>query len=381
LVAQATACAEADDAHIPPAVSQPEPEPEPTTPPPATCQEASAAETVSPAQNNLVFLLDRSASMHKTIGGGQTRWTATRDGLFTLLDTFPTDTWAGLSVFPDGDAPISCCFVNEQNRLDCNACAKGERPSGEVRCDEGTYSSVLTGIAALGSGHVETIKSTVSSSDELMYWGTPMAPALSGVLDNVTGSPLPGVTSIVLLTDGNPAKCKTGNDPEGDSLERVLDVVAMGNSAGVRTYVVGIDAVGVGTDTDAPLSTNLSKIAFAAGTGRFGGCEQSDECAYMVNGETFEASLDAALQSVAKDATSCAFDFPQVAGGQPDLDGTVVTVKAGGDSVEVSRDETHVNGWDVLPGNQQVQLYGAACEQLKSDEQAEVAIAVACTPN
>jgi hypothetical protein len=351
--AQVSACAEADDAHIPPAVSQPEPEPEPTTPPPTTCQEASAAETVSPAQNNLVFLLDRSASMHKTIGGGQTRWTATRDGLFTLLDTFPTDTWAGLSVFPDGDAPISCCFVNEQNRLDCNACAKGERPSGEVRCDEGTYSSVLTGIAALGSGHVETIKSTVSSSDELMYWGTPMAPALSGVLDNVTGSPLPGVTSIVLLTDGNPAKCKTGNDPEGDSLERVLDVVAMGNSAGVRTYVVGIDAVGVGADTDAPLSTNLS----------------------------FEASLDAALQSVAKDATSCAFDFPQVAGGQPDLDGTVVTVKAGGDSVEVSRDETHVNGWDVLPGNQQVQLYGAACEQLKSDEQAEVAIAVACTPN
>jgi hypothetical protein len=382
------ACAAEDkivDVVEPTPVAEPEPEPAPApaptpTPEPATCDDATASHTMTLAESNIVFLLDRSSSMHKSIGNGETRWTATKTGLFAILDTLPADVQGGLQVFPAGDAPRDCCSMRNDNTMDCSSCTDADKPDSAVRCDQSSYSTIPTGVAPLSPGHIDLIKSTVSADDELNYWGTPMAPALNGVIAGTTNGTVAGVTSVVLLTDGLPAACSAEAVPGANNIDRVLEAVAQGQSLGVRTFVVGIDAFGGKGDPDLSLATNLSPIAMAAGTARYGGCEQSDDCAYMVDVDNFEQSLDVALQQVALQATGCAFAMPQVTGGSADLDGSSVSVVIDGTLTDVARDVGHVSGWDALPGGQQLQLYGAACEMLKANPGATVEIVVSCDP-
>jgi hypothetical protein len=373
------ACAEDEQLELP-EVHEPAPEPEPPapTPEPLSCAEVGAVHQVDRAQNNLLFVLDRSASMHKRVDdSSDTRWTLTTAGLFELLDSMPSDAHGGLTFFPKGAKAANCCRINKQNLIDCSGCASGEKPPTGSKCEAETYTKIPTGIAPLDATQVQAIKDKVTQSDGKLFLGTPMVPALSGVLESLSANPLPGVTSLVLLTDGLPAGCGSDND-----LKSVIKQVGAGQAQGLRTYVVGIDATGVGDDASKPLAPNLSKIAKAAGTGRYVGCEQDNECAHMVNIDNFEASLETALTEVALAATSCAFDFPQVADGQVDLVNTTVSIATpGGATTSVARDTSHTDGWDLLPGGQQVQLYGGACEQLKSDGEAVVEIVVGCSPS
>jgi hypothetical protein len=367
----------------PPPVVEPAPEPPPKPaapapmPEPVSCEGASATHTMSLARSNLVFLLDRSSTMHKSIGNDETRWTATTAGLFSILDTLPAETWGGLQMFPAGDAPRDCCVMRADNTMNCSACTVADRPAPDVRCAASTYVDYHADFAPLDPTQVEHIKTTVSADDELNYWGTPMAPALAGVIAAASSASMDGVTSVVLLTDGLPAECD-GVAPDADDLSHVLDAVAVGNSFGIRTYVVGIDGYGAGGDPNFSLASNLSPIATAGGTARYTGCEASDECAYMVDVDNFDESLDEALQAVALEATACAFDMPQVSGGMADLDNTTVSLSIAAGVTSVPRDIAHQSGWDVVPGGNQVQLYGAACELLKENPDTVVEIVVAC---
>ncbi|MBW2524770.1 MAG: hypothetical protein JRI23_11370 [Deltaproteobacteria bacterium] len=348
---------------------------------PASCDEATASHSMGLAQTNLVFLLDRSSSMHKSIGGNKTRWTATRKGLFTILDALPADTWGGLSMFPAGDEPRACCIPLADHTMDCSTCEKADRPSSEVRCDPETYLEIPSGMAPLSDDHIQLIKTTVRADDELNYWGTPMAAALSGVIDGVSTAPPPGVTSIVLLTDGLPGACSTQDDSGANDLDRVLEAAKAGQSVGIRTFVVGIDSTDGAGDDERSLAANLSPMAVAGGTARYLGCEESHDCAYMVDVTNFEQSLDEALHQVALLGTGCAFDMPEVTGGTANLDETAVSVVIDAGVTAVSRDTSHVNGWDVVPSGEQVQLYGAACDLLKTHPDAVVEIVVGCDPS
>jgi hypothetical protein len=357
----------------PPPQKDPDPDPEPQV-----CADATGVYQVKPAQTNLLFLLDRSGSMHLRIAGTETRWTATKSGLFELFDALPQDTVGGITMFPSGDQPVDCCVVTTGNYIDCSACLSGELPGPENRCDALGYESLPVSMAALGATHLSEMKSFVSSADDEFYWGTPLAPALTGTLEAATQQSLNGVTSIVLLTDGLPTSCQTTSDPDANNIQRALDAASGGAQAGVRTYVLGIDAEAASSDPATDLAINLSALASAGGTARSVGCEATNECAYIVNSDNFEMALATSLQEIALDAISCAFDVPEVNGGAPKYDEVNITVESGGQKFTVLRDTSHTDGWDYLPGNQQVQLYGKSCDRLKSDPDASVEVVVGC---
>ena len=348
-------------------------------PTPPWCPDASSVTEVSPAQTNLLFVLDRSGSMHLRVTDTDTRWSLTKAGLADILQTLPSDTAAGLAMFPAGDAPVTCCAITSGNYIDCGACPSGALPGTTERCDPATYASLGVSVAPLDSSQVSSIMAYASSADDEFYWGTPLAPAMQGELEGVSQRALPGVSSVVLLTDGLPTSCNTTADPGANDIQRALDAVAAGASAGVRTYVVGIDAEASSTDPATDLATNLSALASAAGTEKYVGCEQNQDCAYVVNSDNFEQALNDALQAIALDAMSCAFDLPDVQGGQPDYDQVNITVQSGGQDYTIPRDSAHHDGWDYLPGNQQVQLYGQSCDMLKNDADAKVSMVVGCT--
>jgi hypothetical protein len=375
--------ADTEEARIPP-VNQGQ---DPTDPPPddggeqpapEVCSDATGVYEVKPAQTNLAFVLDRSGSMHLGINGTDTRWTATKAGLFQLFDVLPSDAVAGVTMFPAGDQPVTCCTITEANYIDCGACGTGELPGPENRCDALSYQTMPVALGPMSAAHLADMKAFVSTGDDEFYWGTPLAPALSGALDGLTQQSMQGVTSLVLVTDGLPTSCQTTADPSANDIQRALDAASAGAQAGVRTYVLGIDAEAASSDPATDLAINLSAVASAGGTGRFVGCEATNECAYLVNSDNFEEALKISLEEIALDAISCAFDLPEVDGGTPKYDEVNITIESGGQSFTVPRDTAHGDGWDYLPGNQQVQLYGKACERLKTDPDATVEVVVGC---
>jgi len=361
-----------DPGEPPPEESTPEPTPTPEGGP-EVCPDATGVYGVDPAPSNLLFLLDRSGSMHLRVEGDLTRWKMTKSGLESLLMALPSDTNAGLTMFPQGDDPITCCDITASNVISCGNCAAGELPGPQNRCDIQSYLDLPVSMAPLGGGQVEAIMSYVSSADDEFYWGTPLAPALDGAIDAALNLGVSGVTSVVLLTDGRPTSCDTAEDPDANDIQLAVDAAASGLSAAVRSYVVGV------IDGDSAAHPgNLSALAEAGGTARYPGCADADDCAYSVNVANFEADLNQALESIALDAISCSYDVPQVDEGTADYSQVNITVTSEGLTTIVPKDTGHDNGWDYLAGQQQVQLYGKACEMLKADPSAEVEVVVGC---
>jgi len=344
---------------------------------PALCPEATGVYPLSPATSNLLFLLDRSGSMHLRVGDSDTRWTLTTAGLGNILSSVSDDTVAGLAMFPSGDQPITCCAVTAGNFIDCE-CATGELPEPTERCDAATYDALAVPMDTLASSHVTAMTNAVAASDEEFYWGTPLAPALGGTLDAAVSMSLTGVTSVVLLTDGLPTSCDVTADPGANDLVRALDAASLGAASGVRTYVVGIDAEAASSDPSTDLAINLSQLAAAGGTAAFAGCEATNDCAYLVNVDNFEDALASALSSIALEASSCTFELPTPDGGLPDYDAVNITVTSDGDTLAIAHDDSHANGWDYSPNNAQVILFGDACELMKNDATAKIEVIVGC---
>ena len=168
-------------------------------PPSPVCPDASDVYAVEPAASNLLFLLDRSGSMHLRVNATDTRWTLTTAGLANILVSVPDQTVAGLAMFPSGDQPVTCCEVTAGNFVDCT-CADGELPAPADRCDATTYESLAVSMDALDAAHEAEMISTVAASDSEFYWGTPLAPALGGTLDydavNITVTNADGTDAI-----------------------------------------------------------------------------------------------------------------------------------------------------------------------------------------
>lgn len=339
---------------------------------PAVCPDATGVYQVEPADSNLLFLVDRSGSMHLDLPDGGTRWTETKAGLFSIYDALPSYTYSGVTMFPSGDQPITCCEITADNIITCPNCADGELPEPETRCNADTYHNLGVPMASVDALQLEKMKAHVSTVDDEFYWGTPLAPALQGAIESLDSVP-DGVSSVVLLTDGKPTSCHTADDPEANDILRAVDAAQAGNDQAIRTYVLGV------IDGDkAADATNLSAVAVAGGTARYAGCEDNDDCGWAINVDNFASELGAALESIALEAISCTFDVPNVDGGAPDYDAVNITITSDGTTTTIPRDTSHGNGWDYLSGDAQVQLYGAACEQLKQDGSASVEIVVGC---
>ncbi len=361
-----------------PPVTDPEPTPEPDAgkaqPDAAAMVCADSEETYAAARetSNVLFLLDRSGSMQIKLTGNDTRWSATKRGLEDLLASLPSTTRAGAMMFPQGDAPITCCGIDPQlNDVKCH-CATGELPGTTARCNTSTY-RMPVGVSMLDTTHVNAIESYVSSSDTEFYWGTPLAPALTAAISSMQALPMNGPKSVILLTDGYPTSCDTTGDPTANDIQRVVTAASTG-AGNVRTFVMGVIDGTKGARAD-----YLSAIAKAGGTARAPGCDATNDCHYALNAATFAHDIRAAFDAIALQAFDCTFAFPTPKpGAVHDLSKVTVLVKTANGTITLARDTSHQSGWDYLSGQTQFQLYGQACTALKTDAQAKVDVVVGC---
>jgi len=367
--AEETAPAPEEDTAPPPPVEEKDAGPE-TAPP--VCSAASGVYTATPTAHDVLFLLDRSGSMHAKVASGATRWQAAQKAISSLLDAISGTTRAGLDMFPRGDKPITCCWIDPAtNYTDCN-CATGELPTGAKRCAATSYAPALVPLATLGDAQKAAIRATIKTSDAEFYWGTPMKAALQGAIQKQAMIDLDGSRSVVLITDGEPTSCNTTDD----NIDSVV-AAAKGGAAlakPVSTYVVGV--------IDGKLAANaanLSKVAVAGGTKRADGCEATNSCFYAVDAKTFETDITKAFKDIEMKAFSCTFDVPKLASGAPDFDKVNVSLKkSDGTSSTVAHDPTRADGWEFVEGSSKVKLYGAACTAVKADTKTQVEIVLGC---
>ncbi len=339
---------------------------------PAACQTAETVAMATPETANVLFLVDRSGSMQIKLSTGATRWTSTVKGLEDLLGSLKSNVHAGALMFPQGDKPITCCSIDPKaNDVTCN-CAAGELPGTINRCDSTKYQvPVMT--EALDAAQVGDILAYVHSSDKEFYWGTPLEDGLKSAIDAQKASKSLGTKSVILLTDGNPTSCESTADPKANDIARVVQAATDGTKAGIRTFVLGVI-----DGTKGARAENLSPIAKAGGTARSMTCDADNTCFYPINANNFAADIKSAFSQIALQAFDCSFKMPDTAGKPVDLARMSVQVVGGGVPSTVTHDPGKKEGWEFLPGDQQIQLYGAACETMRKEAGAQVKIFLGC---
>ena len=335
------------------------------------CASAESVAEATKEPSNVLLVLDRSGSMKIKLSNSETRWAATKRGLFELLANLPATTSAGAMMFPQGDKPVDFCSINATNEVEC---VQGPaRPPKAPRCTSGTY-KIGVGNAALDGAQVDKVKAYVEASDQEFYYGTPMAAALGAAITAQQASTLPGARSVVLLTDGNPTDCHTDADPGANDIGRVVAAAHAGATSNplVRTFVMGVID---GTKGATP--ENLSKVAKAGATGRTAACESTNDCFYALNASTVQNDIQKAFAEISLQAFDCTFNLPP-ANAQNDASKTNVEIETSSGSKTVAKDANHQNGWDYLPNGTQIQLYGQACQDMKSDAKAKLNIVIGC---
>jgi hypothetical protein len=254
----------------------------------------------------------------------RTRWSDARDAVYAAVLANQNFAW-GLKLFPNG--PDEC----------------GLDPDVEVPVGFGSGPALEAAIEPAGP------------PEGALGAGTPTAAAIGAAtayLKKVTTA-LPKY--IVLVTDGEP-NC-ADNPLFGMSAEMIaVNTIADTAAAGFKTFVIGIGISGIAT---------LNEMAIAGGRPRTG-----EPRFYPADNR---AELDAALETITRAVTTCA--FPLVT--RP-LDPDFVSVTAG--SSLIPRDPTQVEGWDYTMGGTAIEIHGSHCEALKTGKTLNVGVYFGC-PN
>lgn len=349
------------------APDEPAPEPAaapaPEAPAPPLCNEQQASYEPQRPKSNILFVLDRSGSMQIRLPNGGTRWTATRDTLFSLLEALPAmNTRASVMQFPQGDAPVnSCCTINAQNQVACNCTSY---PAPAKRCDPATYKAPAP--MDLDAAAIASIEQSVNASSTAFYWGTPLAAAEAAAVGLQKASTNDGIKSIVLLTDGAPTSCDTTANPTANDPKLVVDAAKAGTAGAekIRTFVIGVVDGANGNDARPDI---LAQVAEAGGTTRF----------FSVSAAQLQKDLAGALDRIAREATDCTFDLPP-ATSTTDLEKVNVTIHGASGTSTVPRDLAQAEGWDFQNGQTRIKLFGDACQKLKDDAAAKVNVVLGC---
>jgi hypothetical protein len=270
----------------------------------------------------LMLVLDRSGSMNMglTLGSASTRWEAVTAAIQeVLVMTRGTISW-GLKNFPT----ISGC-------------------------------DVLTLVEVPISDDTQPVADAIASGFPAQSGaGTPTSAAIAAAAGYLAKLATPNPKYIVLATDGLPT-C-----PQSDhalAAQNTLDELAAANAAGFPGFVIGIATAG----TDADLV--LEQMAMAGGRPRIG------TPAYYPVGA--RQDLVSALGQITRSVETCTFPLDRQA---PSPEDVAVNV----DGARIMRDTTRMNGWDYGPGNRAVNLYGAACEKVKSGSVLSLEIVFGC---
>jgi len=282
---------------------------------------------------NFMLLVDRSNSMN-TDGRWDIMVSAVRNVTTSLGDRVNF----GLMLFPGTAA----------DGIFGDSCATGDV---RVSAGEGTSTAISTALNTVPAG------------------GTPTALSLYAARDALNASHPGGNNYVLLATDGGPGcnssfnastcECIPGatcgvNNANCLDRERTLQAVRDLLLAGVRTFVVGIP----GTSGVSDLLDQMAIAGETANAGRH----------YAVTDAT---QLVEALRTTTGSTVPCDYEFPEI---PEDVENIVVTI----DGVEIPRDPTGTNGWNIARETF-LQFYGSACGTLRDGNAHAVEARYDCT--
>jgi hypothetical protein len=279
----------------------------------------------------LMLVLDRSGSMLDPAADGvmTTKWDDVTGALDETIKQTEANVHWGLKAFPSGGER-------------CGVSDGVEVPSAPN--NHGTVWSRITSNAPMGGNG---------------GGGTPTTMAMQKAVAYLRSTSSMNPRYIVLATDGEP-NCGQGGggfggagSNDGANAIRAVRDAAM---AGFKTFVIGVATSGRANDV-------LSQMATAGGEPRMGNPPY-----YAVANRQ---DLVNALGAITGLVSNCVFQLGQA---PPSPDDVAVNVG----NTRVTRDPSHMNGWDYGAGNRTIQFYGDACEQVKKALGQDVQIIFGC---
>jgi hypothetical protein len=288
--------------------------------------------TLAQKPADVLVVLDRSASMVEDMT--PTKWSMVVPALQAVIDrTRSTIAW-GLKVFPEGTAS---------------------------QCTQPTYPDEI--VVPIGPGNADAviygIATAVPSGN-----GTPTGDAVNEAVKYLSTVATPNPKYILLATDGEPS-CTgmTGGTDSTAARAVAVSAVAAAAAAGLHTFVVGI------ATTKESATTVLNDLAVAGKEPRR--VLNSLETKYYLASTANE--LLGAFNTITSVVATCSFDLAK----EPP-DRNLVNVYLGADE-PVSRDLGNANGWNyVAPDSLTFQLYGSACDRVKSRGAQNVNVVYVC---
>jgi hypothetical protein len=288
------------------------------TPAPATCGfQKHVLDRLSP---ELLLLLDRSSSMNQGLSlfAPETRWAAATAAVLEVLRRTNGNIFWGLKNFPDPEG--------------CEVLPQMDVPIGMV--SQPVIDAIMTTMPNGGAA------------------GTPTGRVIEVGVQHLRSRTTRNPKYLVLATDGLPT-CPDIFQGEQTS----LDAISAANQAGFPTFVIGIAT----DDTEAEMV--LNRLAMAGGRPRPGTSSY-----YPANDRQ---GLVDALGQIARTVETCTFPLDRDA---PSPEDVAVNV----DGMRIMRDPSQMNGWNYGPNNRVINLYGPACDRVKSGSVASLEIIFGC---
>ena len=290
-----------------------------------------AASVVPP---NLLITLDRSCSMTQNPDGGKgvSKWSIAGTALTQLLTNLNGQAQFGLTLFPQ----------------------RSEAGDGGVPCD------VPSETVPLGPGNETTIENLLTAASAKTDPNYPSGPCVTPIDSGLHASSLdPALADssrrsfLILITDGEQTACKLNGGVAG--CVSTISALASGTPP-VDTFVVGF-----GSEVNA---IQLNEFADAGGEPAAGATAY-----YQAQDQT---SLEAALATISGKTLGCVLKLASV---PPNP--TLLYVFF--DGQKVAQDPTDQNGWNYDSANNEVILYGAACQDVQSGTVTTVDVEFGCT--
>jgi hypothetical protein len=292
----------------------------------------------APTPPDILVVLEASGSMNDDMTntacdggcGALSKWAEVTSGLDSVLvQTERSVNW-GLQWFGDAGA---------------DGCTVADGPAAPVVPDNAEFIAAALGGRTSANGGVA---STGAAPTRLAIQG-----AANDLLRLTDLNP----KLIVLATDGAPGCMAGSDDPAADDSAATIAAIANATTEGFPTYVVGIGNASAATNAILEQMANAGAVP-RAGSPAYYPASSMDEMANVLTG-------------IVAAVSSCTFSFgePPCPGIGESRDNIAVML----DDQFVPWDNLHANGWDYTNAFRTgVQLYGAACDTVRSAPTAHV---------
>lgn len=335
--------------------------------PDAACAATTVDAEKTPA--NILFIVDRSRSMRCASttptatceavpdwpsgnpASPTAKWNITREALKSVIAALPSTHSAGITYFNTSSDPDPECSVSETPNV----------PVKPITPDQLTL-----------------VNSSLDSSATQPEGLTPIVGAVTlGYRHLHTTPDFTGKKILVLLTDG--AETCAPSLQEQFVTKTVVDA----RSVGITTFVIGAP----GSEGNRAF---LSRIAYNGGSARTPTCNHDSsppdqgDCHFdlATAGSDLANQLNAALDTITKQALDCDFEVPTGTG--PIDYGKVNVIYTPSDGsgpqtvVQDTKDCAQANGWQYSPDRKRITLCGQICETVKADVNGSVSIQLGC---